>query len=315
LTRHLALVGPTATGKTDIALTIARLLGNVEIVSLDSMQVYREMDIGTAKPSVAERAAVPHHLVDVADPSEDWSVKRTQQGALEAVRDIEARGRRALLVGGTGLYVRAVVDALDIPGGDPAVRAELEAAASTEPGLADAYARLARVDPHAAARIEPDNRRRIVRALEVLAVTGRPFSSFGPGLETYPAPAIDVQLIGIHVTRDELAGRIAARVAGMRAAGLADEVRALSARPRGVSQTARQAIGYKELFAFVDGIGTLEDALDLAVRRTRQFARRQRVWFERDPRITWIDGAAPKSAPLSDAVLATWAPTVTTGSP
>jgi tRNA dimethylallyltransferase len=289
LTRHFALVGPTAAGKSALALELARALGDVEIVSLDSMQVYRGLDIGTAKPTAAERAEVVHHLVDVADPAEEWSVRRTQQGAREALAAMEARGRRALLVGGTGLYVRAVVDDLAIPPTDPAVRAAIDAEAARDLGAA--YERLTRADPAAAARMEPGNRRRIVRALEVIELTGRPFSSFGPGIDDYGPPAIDVTLLGVAVEPADLARRIEVRFAAMRAAGLVDEVRALADRP--LSRTAREAIGYREVLAHLAGEMSLDDALDAAVRRTRRFARRQRVWFRRDPRIQWIDAAAP----------------------
>jgi len=309
VTRHLAIVGATASGKSALALAIAGEVGDAEIVSLDSMQVYRGMDIGTAKPSLAERAAVPHHLVDVADPSEEWSVRGTQEAARDAIADIEHRGRRAVLVGGTGLYVRAVVDALPVPGTDTGVRAVLEAQTATADGLARAYRLLCARDRRAAARIEPSNRRRIVRALEVIEVTGRPFSSFGEGLTEYGRPALDVTLVGIALTRDDVATRIARRFAAMRDAGLVDEVRVLAANPRGLSRTARQAIGYKELLAHLDGeITTLDEALDLAVRRTRKFARRQRVWFRRDPRITWLPGCG-NSSELVQACLARWQPT------
>ena len=306
MTRHLALVGPTATGKSAVALAIARANPAVELVSLDSMQVYRGMDIGTAKPSPDELAEVRHHLVDVADPDEEWSVKRTQQLARAALADVERRDKRAILVGGTGLYVRAVVDALEIPGGDADVRARLEAEMRTDDGLATAYARLQREDPVAAARVEPDNRRRIARALEVIAVTGRPFSSFGPGLDVYPEPAIDVRLVGLGRPAADLATRIAARVDDMRARGLVAEVDVLARRPGGLSQTAAQAIGYKEILEHLDDGPTLDDAFDLVVRRTRQFARRQRVWFARDPRITWIDAGSGKTDVVTQAVLATW---------
>jgi tRNA dimethylallyltransferase len=278
----------------------------VEIVSLDSMQVYRGMDIGTAKPSPAERAAVRHHLVDVADPSEEWSVRATQVAARAAVADIETRGRRALLVGGTGLYVRAVVDGLRVPPRDGDVRAALERDTETSDGLERAYRRLASADPLAASRIEPGNRRRVVRALEVLETTGRPFSSFGSGLTDYGPPAFDVGLTGIWLPRAELGRRIAARIAGMREAGLEAEVRALAARLGGLSRTAAQAIGYKEILSYLDGeIATPADAFDLAERRTRQFARRQRVWFRRDPRIRWV-GTARNPDDLAAVVLALW---------
>jgi tRNA dimethylallyltransferase len=290
LTRHLALVGPTASGKSALALALARSLDDVEIVSLDSMQVYRGLDIGTAKPTAAERAEVVHHLVDVAEPAEEWSVRRTQIGARAALAGIEARGNRALLVGGTGLYVRAVVDDLEIPPTNASVRDAIDAASDGD-GLARAYERLTELDPAAAARMEPGNRRRIVRALEVIEITGRKFSSFGPGIDEYGPPAIDVTMLGISVEPAELATRIERRFRAMRTAGLVDEVRGLAARP--LSRTAREAIGYREVLDHLEGRLTLDDALDAAVRRTRRFARRQRVWFGRDPRIRWIDRGAP----------------------
>jgi tRNA dimethylallyltransferase len=308
VTRHLAIVGPTASGKSAIALSVASALDDVEIVSLDSMQVYRGMDIGTAKPSAAERAAVPHHLIDVAAPSAEWSVRETQTAARAAIADIEARGKRALLVGGTGLYVRAVVDGLRVPPRDLAVRAGLDRETATAAGLAQAYDRLASLDPLAASRTEPGNTRRIVRALEVLEATGEPFSSFGAGLTAYGPPAFDVEMVGIWLPRAELGRRIGARFAAMRAAGLEDEVRGLGA----ISRTAAQAIGYKELLACFDGeIATPAEAFDLAVRRTRKFARRQRVWFRRDPRIRWI-GTARNPDDLAAVVLALWERTAAT---
>jgi tRNA dimethylallyltransferase len=264
------------------------------------------MDIGTAKPSFAERRAVPHHLIDVADPADEWSVRATQDAAGDAIADIERRGRRAVLVGGTGLYVRAVVDALDVPRTDAAVRAALETRTATDDGLTRAYDQLRARDPLAAARIEPSNRRRIVRALEVIEVTGQAFSSFGGGLTEYGPPVLDVTLTGIALTRDDLATRISQRFAAMREAGLIEEVRTLATNPRGLSRTARQAIGYQELLLHLAGeIATLDEALDRAVRRTRKFARRQRVWFRRDPRITWLP-AEGNSSELVPAVLARW---------
>ncbi len=308
MTRHLALVGATATGKSTLALALAQTMPAVEIVSLDSMQVYREMDIGTAKPTIAERASVPHHLVDVADPSEEWSLRRTQDAAAAAIRAVEARDGRAILVGGTGLYVRAVVDELHVPARDVRVRDVLEAATATTDGLATAYARLRLLDPVAATRIEPGNRRRIIRALEVYETTGRAFSSFGPGLTAYPPPAIDVALVGLAMSRTELSARITARFDGMRAAGLVDEVRSLASRRPELSRTARQAIGYKEVLAFLAGeVASADDAFDLAVRRTRKLARRQDVWFRRDPRITWVEASGNQDRVTAE-ILARWCP-------
>jgi tRNA dimethylallyltransferase len=283
--RHVAIVGATASGKSALALALARRDPSFEIVSIDALQVYRGMDIGTAKPTPAERAEVPHHLIDLADPSEEWSVARFRAAAAEALAGIEARGHRALLVGGTGLYHRAVIDDLDLPGTWPALRAELEAEAAVPGGVAGLHARLAALDPLAAGRMEPSNARRVVRALEVTLGGGRPFSSYGPGLDAYP-PTPFAQ-IGLAVPRAELDRRIAARFAAMLDAGLLDEVRALAARQPPASRTARQALGYRELLAHVAGHGTLEEAADEAVRRTRRFARRQERWFRRDPRITW----------------------------
>ncbi|HVM39437.1 MAG TPA: tRNA (adenosine(37)-N6)-dimethylallyltransferase MiaA [Acidimicrobiia bacterium] len=305
--RHLALVGPTASGKSALALAVAEAVGDAEIVSVDSMQVYRGMDVGTAKPSPAERARVPHHLVDVIDPWEEWNVVRFRDAVRDAVADIEGRGRRAILVGGTGLYVRAVVDPLEFPGEDRALRATIEAEAD-EHGLAALYETLVAVDPLAASRIDPLNRRRLVRALEVVRLTGRPFSSFGPGLTEYGEPVVPVEIVGLRVDADELAARIARRLQVMRAAGLADEVRRLLADTRGLSRTARQAIGYKEIAEFVEGRTSEGEAFETAEVRTRSFARRQRKWFERDPRIRWIDASPENPADALPAVLEVWSP-------
>jgi len=299
---HLALVGPTASGKSALAFDIARELGDVEIVSCDSMQVYRGLDVGTAKASTAERAEVRHHLLDVADPDEEWSVVRFQTEARKAVADIEGRGRRALLVGGTGLYFQAVVDDLQIPGEAPDVRAELEAWTTEPGGIAAAYAELVERDPDAAARIDPHNARRIVRALEVIRVTGRPFSSFGPGVGMFGPTAFPVRIAGVWLPRTVLAERIVARVAAMRDGGLVAEVEALRGR---LSRTAVQAIGYREVLAHLaDGI-SLDTALDEAARRTRSFARRQRMWFRRDPRIVWYATSRNPRAVLG-TILAAW---------
>lgn len=305
MTIHLALVGPTAVGKSAVAVRLAETRGDCEIVSLDAFQVYRDMDIGTAKPDPADRAAVRHHLVDVADPAEEWSVRRTQESARRAIADIESRGRRAILCGGTGLYVRAVIDDLAVPGGDASVRAQLEEETATEGGLTEARERLARLDPVAAARIEPGNRRRIVRALEVIAVTGQPFSAAGPGLDRYGPPALSVALVGISMAPGVLGDRVEARVATMRDAGFVEEVRALASRPGGWSRTARMAIGYGEILAHLEGGPSLEDAFARTVVRTRQLARRQRVWFERDPRMTWVSGDAA-IGDVADAVAGVW---------
>ena len=269
------------------------------------MQVYRGLDIGTAKPTAAERAAVAHHVIDVVEPTDEWSAVRHQSAARAAVAEIERRGGRALLVGGTGLYVQAVVDDLRFPREDPDLRAELEAWTAEPGGVAAAYDELRRRDPDAAEKIDPHNARRIVRALEVIRLTGAPFSSFGPGLDQFGPTAFAVRMVGVWVPRDVLNDRIAARFAAMRDAGLVDEVQRLLDGPP-LSRTAAQAIGYKEIIAALsDGDASLDAALDTAVRRTRSFARRQRMWFRRDPRITWL-GTAGNPCDLFPELLATW---------
>ena len=300
--RHLALVGPTASGKSALAVEVARRCPDVELVSVDSMQVYRGMDIGTAKPTAAERGEVPVHLVDVADPSDDYSVVQFQAAALTTLAAIEDRGHRALLVGGTGLYVRAVVDGLHLPPRWPEVRAELE----EEPDTAALHRRLAERDPVAATRMTPSNRRRIVRALEVVVGSGRPFSSFGLGLDVHPPTRF--RLVGVWLPRPVVAQRIAARIAAMVDAGLVDEVAELAARPGGLSRTAAQALGYREVLRHLRGECSLDDAVAEAVRRTRAFARRQRMWFRRDPRITWYgaSGSEGNSVAVLPALLGDW---------
>ena len=285
-------------------MTIAETLGDVEIVSVDSMQVYRGLDVGTAKPTRDEQSRVPHHLVDVADPDEDWSVARFQAAARAAVAEIAARGKRALLVGGTGLYVRAVVDDLRFPGEDPTVRARLEAEAGEPGGPARLHAMLVAHDPDAAARIEPENVRRVVRALEVIEITGQPFSASGVGLGHHGDPVFPVRLLGVWLPPATLDSRIADRVDAMYAGGLLDEARALVAPGHpSLSRTAAQAIGYREAIAAVDMAELSVDAARAATAlRTRQFARRQIRWFRRDPRITWW-GTAGNPDALAPALL------------
>jgi tRNA dimethylallyltransferase len=281
------LVGPTASGKSAVAMQLARRLGDVELVSMDSMVVYRHMDIGTAKPTAGERAEVPHHLIDLVDPDAEWTVADHQAACTVVLADIAARGHRALLVGGTGLYVQAVVDGLDIPGRFAAVRAELDA----EPDTAVLHQRLVELDPLAASRMEPTNRRRVVRALEVTVGSGRPFSSYGPGLDRYPSQPWP--MVGLDVPRRVLDERISERYRQQMDAGLLAEVAALAGRQAGLSRTARQALGYRELLDHVEHGRDLDDALDEAVTRTRQFSRRQQRWFRRDPRITWLAADDP----------------------
>ncbi len=295
--RHAALVGATASGKSAVAMALARRDPSWELVSIDSMQVYRGMDIGTAKPTAADQAEVPHHLIDLLDPWEDGTVAWFQRRAQDAIAAIERRGRRALLVGGTGLYVQAIVDDLDIPGQYPDARAEVD----DDPDTGALHRRLTELDPLAASRMEPGNRRRIVRALEVTVGSGRPFSSFGPGLDARPSTPF--RLVGLARDGDELRHRIEARYATQMAAGFLDEVATLRAHPRGISRTAGQALGYRELLAHLDGQTTLDAAVELAVSRTRRFARRQRSWFGRDARIAWLDASVDENL-LVDALAA-----------
>jgi tRNA dimethylallyltransferase len=294
--RHAVLVGATASGKSALALELARRDRTWELVSADSMQVYRGMDIGTAKPSAAERADVPHHLLDRLEPWEDGTVAWYQREAQTAIADIDARGHRALLVGGTALYVQAVVDDLDIPGQYPETRAILE----RDPDTEALHAQLADLDPAAATRMEPANRRRIVRALEVTLGSGRPFSSYGPGLDVHPPTTFT--MVGLRRDATDLRARIATRYAAQMEAGFLDEVRRLHDHPRGISRTAAQALGYKELLSHVAGELSIDDAVDLAVRRTGRFARRQWAWFRRDPRITWLDATGEPPNLLVDAL-------------
>ncbi|MEO6469126.1 MAG: tRNA (adenosine(37)-N6)-dimethylallyltransferase MiaA [Acidimicrobiia bacterium] len=300
------LVGPTASGKSALALAAARRWPDVEIVSMDSMQVYRGMDIGTAKASPADRSRVPHHMIDIADPSENYSVARFQRDARSAIRAVEARGHRALLVGGTGLYVHAVIDDFQFPGEDLAVRARIDAQYLGDDGVAEAYEVLWHTDPAAAARMEPNNRRRIVRALEVFEITGRQFSSFGPGVGAAHAPIFDVRMAGLTLDAVTLAARTEQRLAAMVDAGLVAEVEGLLTRSGGWSRTARQAIGYKEFVVYLEGrVASVEAATAQCAARTRQFGRRQRAWFRREDRITWFD-ADRKSETVADDVMQWW---------
>jgi tRNA dimethylallyltransferase len=260
------------------------------------MAVYRGMDIGTTKPSDSARAEVPYHLVDLVDPGEEYTVTHFQEAAHRVLEGIASRGGQALLVGGTGLYLRAVTDDLTFPGRFPVVAARLtaeldergpEGSAQRLAGCARLHARLEGLDPVAASRIEPGNERRLVRALEVTVGSGRPFSSFGPGLERYPPS--HVTLIGVDPGVEATDRRIGERFVQMMDEGLLDEVRTLAASPGGMSRTARQALGYRELLTHVEERVPLQVAVDEAVRRTRAFARRQRAWFRRDPRIEWLD--------------------------
>ncbi len=292
----LALVGPTASGKSDAALAIAPRLG-AEVVSVDSMLVYRGMDIGTAKPTIEQRAVVPHHLLDLAEPSERFTVARYQELARGALRSIA----RPLLVGGSGLYLRAVVDDLAFPPEDPVVRASLEAEAD-DLGADALYHRLADTDPVAAARIEPGNVRRIIRALEVTAISGSPFSSFATAWDRYDADRVRAAVI--RMNREARRIRIGERVLAMLRNGWLDEVQGLLDRGFGGWITASRAIGYAELAEHLDGRVSLDEAAERTVKRTRELARRQMAWFRRDPRIRWFDVGVGGASEVADDVCA-----------
>ena len=281
----LAVVGPTASGKSEVALQAARsriAAGRpTEVVAVDAFTVYRGMDIGTAKPTPADRAEVPHHLVDVLDPDQELTVVGFRERAREAIAQVRARGATPLLVGGSGLYFRAVVDPLRFPPTDPALREELEQRWSEHP--AAAHAHLARLDPAAAARIEPGNLRRTVRALEVWELTGEPFSAFDDAYDRHTSIYPDLQVVRLDPPTEDLRAAIAGRAERMVSAGLVGEVAALRARWQ-LSRTARQGIGYAEAAAVLDG--ELAEGLlaERIARRTWRYARRQRAWFRADPR-------------------------------
>ncbi|MHB8457374.1 MAG: tRNA (adenosine(37)-N6)-dimethylallyltransferase MiaA, partial [Acidimicrobiales bacterium] len=260
-------MGATACGKTDLAAAIADRCGDVALVSVDALAVYRGMDIGTAKPSWHGDPASRHawHLVDLADPGEEYSVAQFQRAARQTICEIHAHARSAVLVGGTGLYHRAVFDDLELPARYPVVAARLEDEAQDPAGLRRLHARLRELDPVAAGRMEPFNARRIIRALEVTEGSGRRFSEFGPGLETY-RPS-DTVIVGLALERAELDERLQTRLASQVEAGFVEEVRSLASAPHGLSRTARQAIGYREILAHLTGECTLEEALAEALRR------------------------------------------------
>jgi tRNA dimethylallyltransferase len=278
------VVGPTAAGKSALAVALAKRVGGAEIVSADAMAVYRGMTIGTAKPTEVERAGIPHHLIDVADPWEEYTVARFQGDVSEVVEGINERGAVPIIVGGTGLYVRAIVDNFTIPGQYPEVRSVIEREESNQ----RLWDHLNALDPVAATKMEPSNRRRVVRALEVTLGSGRPFSDYGPGVDSYPASSF--RQVGLRLPREELDRRIELRYHDQMKSGFLVEVESLS--HRSLSRTAARALGYRELLAHLEGKMTVEEALALAVQRTRRFARRQERWFRRDPRITWFDASA-----------------------
>ena len=283
LNGNLVIVGSTASGKSSLAIELARRRSNVEIISIDSMAIYRGMDIGTATPTVAEQEEIPHHLINIVDPSDEFALPLFQSAVEKALEEITNRGNRAVLVGGTGLHVRAVVDRLQVPPRFLSIRDEIELI----PETAFLYRRLKDLDPLASEKIEPGNRRRIVRALEVTLGTGRPFSSFGPGLDVYPPSPFTE--IGIRMPRDLNDLRIAERYKRQIEDGFVEEVKNLISDGRELSKTASQALGYKQIISYIEGENTLEEAIESAIASTRRFARRQEKWFRRDPRIQWME--------------------------
>lgn len=286
----VAVVGPTGSGKSELALTLAERLGG-EAINADSMQFYRGMDIGTAKLPLAERRGIPHHLMDFLSVREDTTVAQFQAMARAAITDIRSRGKLPILVGGSGLYVRAAVDVLEFPGTDPAVRARLESELERD-GVGHLAARLAEVDPLSAARISDG--KRVVRALEVFELTGRPFSSFMPERD-YFSPTVQ---IGLNGDRAQLHQRLAQRVHTMVDAGLQAEVQALIPEGLREGRTAHKALGYQQFLRVIDGESTPAVAAEETIVATRQFARRQLTWFRADPRVHWLDW---NQADLQDA--------------
>lgn len=281
----IAVVGPTGSGKSDLAVGLALELDG-EVINADSMQFYRGMDIGTAKISLEERRGVPHHLLDTLDVTEEASVSDFQQQARAVIDAIHGRGKRAILAGGSGLYLRAALDVLEFPGTDPAIRRRLESEAASE-GEAGLRSRLERLDPVSAARL--GDTRRVIRALEVYELTGRPFSSYMPTRE-YVLPTVQ---IGLEVDRDVLRARLAQRVHAMVENGLLEEVRRLESRGLRQGKTASRALGYAQFLKVLDGVSDVAEAAEETIVATRQFARRQLTWFRADPRIDWLDWQDP----------------------
>lgn len=301
--RLIAVVGPTAAGKSELSLRLAKALGG-EVVNADSMQLYRGMNIGTGKLAPEGRDGVPHHLLDVWDVTETASVSQYQRLARAVIGDIQSRGRTAILTGGSGLYIRAVIDDLEFPGTEPALRARLEVELAAL-GAGVLHSRLAAADPAAAGAILPSNGRRIVRALEVIEMSGRPFSATLPG---YASVRSAVQL-GLGVPRPELDQRIEVRVGQMWRDGLVEETRGLvGTGPAGIGLlagvTASKALGYAQVLKFLDGAWTEAEAREQTVRATRRFARRQESWFRRDPRVRWLDAARPVPTEVALAAIA-----------
>ena len=287
--RVVSIVGPTASGKTGLGIAIARRLAErgerAEIVNADAYQMYRGMDIGTAKPTAEEQAAVPHHLIDIIDPDDTMTVARFQQLARRTITELQSRGIRPILVGGSGLYARAAIDDISFPGTDPKIRERLERRERAE-GAGVLFEELRAKDPQAAARMDPRNPRRTIRALEVIELTGRPYSATLP---RYRYVVASVQ-IGLDLDRADLDRRIDIRTAQMREAGFLDEARRL--RPH-MGLTASRALGYQQMFDLLDGLWDERDAWADVAQKTKRLARKQMGWFGRDPRIHWLQALNP----------------------
>ena len=279
----LALVGTTASGKSTVGMELAKNVRDVEIISVDSMQIYRGMDIGTAKPTKEELELVPHHMIDLIDPDKEYGVSEYQKEAQEVLTDIKKRNSIPILVGGTGLYLRTIIDGLTIPGQYPETRKEIE----TELETKKLYEKLSQLDPVAASRIEENNRRRILRALEVTVGSGKKFSSYGPGLAKYPKT--EFRIFGLKWDRDNIDQRIIARYEWQMSNGFLDEVKQLFNSSIEISRTASQALGYSQFFEYLRGELSFEEAFEKAIADTKKFARKQERWFRRDPRIFWIE--------------------------
>ena len=290
MSKVIIICGATATGKSDIAIEVAQELG-AEIINADSMQLYRGMDIGTAKLTVEERKGIPHHLLDVLDVSEDSTVAWYQEQARAAITEIHGRGKDAVIVGGTGLYIKAILDDLNFPDTDPEVRAKLEAELA-EFGAAALFTRLEELDPAAALAIDRANTRRVIRALEVIEITGMPFTANLPREDSSRYP--DALQFGLVMDREHLRERIDQRVDRMWDAGFVDEVDRLISQGIGNGSTAQRALGYAQIIAMRSGTMTEEEAKEDTKRASRQYARRQETWFSRDARIQWVAQHQPR---------------------
>ncbi|CAN2239984.1 tRNA (adenosine(37)-N6)-dimethylallyltransferase MiaA [Candidatus Planktophila dulcis] len=290
MSKVIVICGATATGKSDIAIEVAQELG-AEIINADSMQLYRGMDIGTAKLTVEERKGIPHHLLDVLDVSEDSTVAWYQEQARAAITEIHGRGKDVVIVGGTGLYIKAILDDLNFPDTDPEVRAKLEAELA-EFGAAALFARLEELDPAAALAIDRANTRRVIRALEVIEITGMPFTANLPRKDSSRYP--DALQFGLVMDREHLRERIDRRVDRMWDAGFVDEVDRLISQGIGNGSTAQRALGYAQIIAMRSGAMTEEEAKEDTKRASRQYARRQETWFSRDARIQWVAQHQPR---------------------